>query len=152
MTSEHTDSSMESTAIERRKLLVAAGAAALGAALFRTTAVAAQDAVDSITVRINGQDYVIPRPPSQPDPRVIDLGTKLADPYYFQQFASDPGYVLGNAGVDIDYQLSDLLRSRLNGKASLDDLTANNCESCTTVWAVVAGIYSVASAKVAVAI
>lgn len=85
------------------------------------------------------------------------MNQALRDPDEFTQFAADPAKFAKNYGLDISKDMSEQLKVALNGVDSLQEAVGkvgvgrNPGDVMTTVWAIVAGAYSTASTKVAVA-
>lgn len=85
------------------------------------------------------------------------LNQALRDPDDFAQFAADPAKFAKGHGLEISKDMAEQLKVALNGVESLQEAVGkvgmgrNPGDVMTTVWAVVAGAYSVASTKVAVA-
>jgi hypothetical protein len=89
-----------------------------------------------------------------PERRNEELNRALLDPGEFANFAADPQSFAKQYDLDIDKTISDQLAAKLKGVRSLDELeviTMRGGEGDTTVWAAVAGSFSVSTAKVAVA-
>lgn len=88
-----------------------------------------------------------------PSRRNFELNRALANPERFREFASDPRRFVAQYDLQIDRDISDQLVQRLKGIDSLGmlkDVLGPDVVGAT-LWAVAAGVYSVASSKVAVA-
>jgi len=85
--------------------------------------------------------------------RNFDLNKALLDADNFKDFIKDPRAFASRFDFTIDRDISDQLSNKLRGFESLEQLDRMRDPSqvATTLWAVAAGSYSVASAKVAVA-
>jgi hypothetical protein len=83
------------------------------------------------------------------------LNEALRDPAQFQDFAQDPKAFAARYNLAIDESISSALRGKLTDIKSIEQglsaLGSVGSDRATTVWAVVQGVYSVASSKVAVA-
>ena len=84
------------------------------------------------------------------------LNKDLADPVKFQEFASDPKAFAAKYDLALDADISNAVKAKLTGIKNLDmarEILGSHDPGRVgaTLWAVVSGAFSVASAKVAVA-
>lgn len=85
--------------------------------------------------------------------RNFELNKALLDPQNFSAFAADPKTFAAQYDFSIDQDIAEQLAKSLKGISSIDDLgrLRSPDDVATTVWAVVSGAFSIATAKVAVA-
>lgn len=85
----------------------------------------------------------------------LELNAALVDDQQFAEFTANPQAFAARYNLAIDREISDTLKERLTGINSIVEAqraVVHPLDSIgTTVWAVAAGVYSLATAKVAVA-
>jgi hypothetical protein len=85
--------------------------------------------------------------------RNFDLNRALQEPANFKRFVKDPKAFAAEFGLNIDIGIAKQLGNRLRGIDSLQRVQGlgRGDTVAATLWAVAAGVYSVASSKIAVA-
>jgi hypothetical protein len=85
----------------------------------------------------------------------LELNTALVDDQQFAEFAANPQAFAARYNLTIDREISDALKERLTGMKSLVEAQRAVVHPIdrvgTTVWAVAAAVFSLATAKIAVA-